>query len=268
VAAILFLLLEFDPWLAEWREAISHSRQKKLVMTVYDRDFAMSLPDIPRWVETRSLLLSGEGEIFGVDETAGKLNFIVCSATQKLICIVGYPSKKAVEQAVTAVGKKSTIVAAPESSNYIAQVLPNWRSQLAWLHTLPNTRKLPEVPPGKVRLLSVDEIGNLKHLPPELQTELAIASDSSPIAATMTDDIPVSFCYAAQTETLWDISIATLAEHRNRGYAALCVAYMVEYMHQKGKQPVWGAEEFNLPSMKLAAKLGFVPVDRLILFEQ
>ncbi|WP_317109616.1 GNAT family N-acetyltransferase [Chroococcidiopsis sp. SAG 2025] len=228
----------------------------------------MSLPDTPRWVETRSLLLSGEGEIFGVDETTGKLNFIVCSPTQKLICVVGYPNQKAVEKAVTTVGEESTIIAAPESSNYITQVLPNWRSQLAWLHTLPDSCKLPEVPPGKVRLLSADEIGNLKHLPPELQTELAIASDASPIAATIADGVPVSFCYAAQTETLWDISIGTLAEYRNRGYAALCVAYMVKYMHQKGKQPIWGAEESNLPSMKLAAKLGFIPVDRLILLHQ
>lgn len=236
--------------------------------TSYDHDFAMSLPDTPRWVETRSLLVSREGKIFGVDETAGKLSFIVCSSTKKLICIVGSPNQKAVEQAVTYVGEGSEIIAALESSNYITQILPNWRSQIAWLHTLTDPRKLPKVPPGKVRLLSTDEIGNLKHLPTDLQTELAIASDSCSIAATIADDVPVSFCYAVETETLWDISIATLAAHRNRGYAALCVAYMVEYMHQKGKQPVWGAEESNLPSMKLAAKLGFVPVDRLILLHQ
>lgn len=235
--------------------------------SIYNR-LAASISDIPRWVETRSLLLSGEGEIFGVDETAGKLSFIVCSSTKKLICLVGFPNQKAVEQAVAYIGEESEIIAAPESSNYITQVLPNWRSQLAWLHTLSHAQNLPKVPPGKVRLLSVDEIGNLKHLPTDLQTELAIASDSSPIATTIADGLPVSFCYTAQTETLWDISIETLAEHRNRGYAALCVAYMVEYMHQKGKQPVWGAEESNLPSMKLAAKLGFVPVDRLILLHQ
>lgn len=119
-----------------------------------------------------------------------------------------------------------------------------------------------------MRLLAADEIGNLKHLPTNLQTELAIASDSCPIAATIADGIPVSFCYAVQTETLWDISIETSAKHRNRGCAALCVAYMVECIRQKGKQPVWGAEESNLPSMRLAAKLGFVSVDRLILLHQ
>jgi RimJ/RimL family protein N-acetyltransferase len=229
---------------------------------------AVTLPDIPRWVETRSLLLSREGKIFGLDETVGKLSFIVCSARKKFISIVGYPSPTAVEQAVVHAGEGSEIIAAPESSNYITQILPNWRSQLAWLHTLTDPRKLPKVVSGKVRLLSADEIGSFKHLPPELQAELAIASDSCSIAATIADSVPVSFCYAVETETLWDISIDTLAEHRNRGYAALCVAYMVEYMHQKGKQPVWGAEEANLPSIKLAAKLGFIPVDRLILLYQ
>jgi RimJ/RimL family protein N-acetyltransferase len=33
------------------------------------------------------------------------------------------------------------------------------------------------------------------------------------------------------------------------------------------KEPVWGALESNVPSMRLAAKLGFVPVDRVFVFE-
>jgi hypothetical protein len=37
---------------------------------------ALSLPDIPRCVETRSMLLSGRCELFGVDET-GTLSFAV-----------------------------------------------------------------------------------------------------------------------------------------------------------------------------------------------
>jgi predicted GNAT family acetyltransferase len=81
-------------------------------------------------------------------------------------------------------------------------------------------------------------------------------------------DAPVSFCYvAAETESLWDVSIDTLAGHRRRGYAALCAAYLIEHMCEKGKRPVWGAVESNAPSLGLAAKLGFVPVDRVFVFE-
>jgi hypothetical protein len=37
--------------------------------------------------------------------------------------------------------------------------------------------------------------------------------------------------------------------------------------HTSGKEPVWGALESNAASMGLAAKLSFVPVDRVFVFE-
>jgi hypothetical protein len=39
---------------------------------------------------------------------------------------------------------------------------------------------------------------------------------------------------------------------------------MIEYL--RPLRPVWGAEETNLPSLRLAARLGFVPVDELLVF--
>jgi RimJ/RimL family protein N-acetyltransferase len=41
---------------------------------------------------------------------------------------------------------------------------------------------------------------------------------------------------------------------------------MIRRMWERGKRPVWGAEESNAASMALAAKLGFKPVERLIVF--
>jgi hypothetical protein len=41
---------------------------------------------------------------------------------------------------------------------------------------------------------------------------------------------------------------------------------MIRYMLLTGKQPVWQAEEGNLPSWRLAQTLGFVPTDELALF--
>ena len=84
------------------------------------------------------------------------------------------------------------------------------------------------------------------------------------VAAAFVNKTPISFCDAlSETETLWDIGIETLEAHRNRGYAELAIAYMIDQMGRRGKRPVWGAEESNVPSMRLANKLGFRPVDRL-----
>jgi RimJ/RimL family protein N-acetyltransferase len=41
---------------------------------------------------------------------------------------------------------------------------------------------------------------------------------------------------------------------------------MIAHMKTRGRSPVWGSAVSNIPSMRLAEKLGFVPVDRLIVF--
>lgn len=48
-----------------------------------------------------------------------------------------------------------------------------------------------------------------------------------------------------------------------RDHASRCVSFMVELMGKEGLRPVWGAEERNRASLRLAEKLGFAPVDEL-----
>ncbi len=55
----------------------------------------------------------------------------------------------------------------------------------------------------------------------------------------------------------------TLAGHRRRGYAEWCIACLIRHLRVRGKELVWGAVETNVASMRLAAKLGFAPVDRV-----
>ncbi len=82
------------------------------------------------------------------------------------------------------------------------------------------------------------------------------------------DGRAVSFCYAAlPTETLWDVSIDTLAAFRRRGLAAACFALAVETLSKTGRRPVWGAVDSNVASLQLAERLGFRPVDRLAVLE-
>ncbi len=50
--------------------------------------------------------------------------------------------------------------------------------------------------------------------------------------------------------------------HRGRGYALRCALYMIE--HLRPVRAVWGADETHLPSLRLAAKLGFVPADEVL----
>ncbi|HEX2204788.1 MAG TPA: GNAT family N-acetyltransferase [Longimicrobium sp.] len=230
------------------------------------RALALRLPDVPRWVEARDLLLHGDGEVTGLAETP-ELSFVVRDPETGFVAVVGTPDEGAVRAAARPDAPGAVVVAAPEEGARLARLLPGWRGTRARLHLLGDSPTLPDPAPGQAGFLDPAALDTLP-LPDELRWELRIAARHSPIAATLAGGRPVSFCYAgAITESLWDVSIDTLPGHRRHGYAALCVAHMIRHMRGQGKQPVWGAVEENPASWRLAAKLGFVPVDELALFE-
>jgi len=116
-------------------------------------------------------------------------------------------------------------------------------------------------------LLAESDIAFLEGVSPDLHKQLRNALEWSPLAATVVDGAPVSLCYTgALTETLWDISIHTLEAYRGRGFAVPCIAYMVGHMRERKKEPMWSAFASNRASLRLAAKLGFVEVDRMAVF--
>ncbi len=214
------------------------------------------------------MLLSGQCEIYGLED-AERLTFVARHAEMELVSVYGRPAPDVIWHVIARQPSPEVVLCLPEDRRYVAEALPGWRSELAIIYRLATNERLPEVPAGTVRLLSRSEIEAMGHAPAELKEELSAATKRSPVAATCVEQLPVSFCYGgSQTESLWDISIDTLAEYRNRGYAALCVAFLIEYFCRRSLAPVWGAMESNTPSVRLAAKLGFTPVDQLVVFEQ
>jgi predicted GNAT family acetyltransferase len=114
-----------------------------------------------------------------------------------------------------------------------------------------------------LRMVSGDELAGMDGISSGLRDELMRLALIGKLAATFVNGTAVSFCDAgSETETLWDIGIETLEPYRGRGYAALAASYMVDQMGRRRKRPVWAAEESNVASTRLAAKLGFRVVDR------
>jgi RimJ/RimL family protein N-acetyltransferase len=226
---------------------------------------ARRLPDIPRLVEARSLLLSEDCEIFGLEETP-ELSLAVRDPSTGSVVVIGRPSRTAVQHAVRGILHDGSLVATPELAPWLAEALPGWTGTRAILHLLREPARLPHVT-GNVAFLDPDTIDQLP-ISKQLRRELHIGAEDSPIAAAFVNGQPVSFCYAGSvTESLWDVSIDTLPEHRRRGHAALCAAHMIRHMEAQGKQPVWAAVEENPASWRLAQKIGFAPVDEIALFE-
>jgi GNAT superfamily N-acetyltransferase len=225
-------------------------------------DRARSLPDSPGWVETRGLLLSGRCVVFD-----GGAGYLVRGTEVPLVCVVGRPAPEAVRAAVDGGGPDLRVLARPEDTAALATALPGWTAGLAVIHRLPPGAELaaPRAAAVDIRRLGPGEKDLLAQLPEVLREEIAVALCYCPTAAAFVDGRLAAVCYASfETETLWDVSIDTLEPYRRRGLAAHAVACLDQVQRERGKEPVWGADDTNHASLRLAAKLGFVPVDRLM----
>lgn len=221
---------------------------------------AQIIPDQPRWVEARALLLHHQCKIFGF-QTEPRLSLIAREPDEETAFVIGVPSMAALQTAIHD-EPCSEIIAAPEMASVLLGMLPGWVHQRILVHHLVNPEHLPETN-HQVRFLDPSLLSHLA-MDDELREELEEGAEQSLIAATFVNDQPVSFCYAgAVTETWWDVAIDTLLDHRRKGYAALCAAFMIRHMQASHKHPVWQALEDNPASWLLAQKLGFAPIDEI-----
>ena len=229
------------------------------------RSLAARLPDIPRWVEARGLLLSSCCEVFGLEEQPA-LSFVLRDPDVESIFVIGAPDESVLRD-VAGQGAPGGVIATPEHGDRVAAALAGWTRSPIILHVLPSSERLPLPASGEVGFVGVDALDGVS-IPDDLRRELRAGAESSPIAAMFVEGAPVAFCYAgSETESLWDVAIDTLEPFRRRGCAGLCASYLIRHMQMRGKQPVWASYESYPPSWQLARKLGFVAVDGLVQFD-
>lgn len=212
----------------------------------------IEVPDEPRWVEARAMLQGG------APVTPAGRGWLVRDEDERLSAAVG--DVDAAE--VARLARPETLLCAIERDD-VARALAarGWQAERAILHTLPDPGALPD--DEGAALLPPDL--SLDHLPAELAAELALARrDGIPIHAVWVDGVPVSFAYAPwRTERWFDIGVDTAPGARQLGLATRAAAAMIRAERAAGREPVWGAAESNLASLRLAARLGFVAVDAL-----
>jgi hypothetical protein len=211
---------------------------------------AHKLPDLPRWIEVRDLLLAGAGEINGLRQ-APDLSFVLHEPETTSTFVVGSPEISAIQAAVQPIMPNANVITPQENAAWLAQALPAWNRTRIIVHQLSGSPILPMEAGDKVRFLDPHLLQQLS-IPTELLHELESGAQHSLIAATFVEGQPVSFCYSgSQTESLWDVSIDTLPAYQRKGYAARCAAYMIRHMQAQGKRPVWQAVEENPASWRL-----------------
>jgi len=209
------------------------------------------------------MLLSGRGAI--VEREDSDPPSVLSSPSVLLAVVVRWDRPDVLARAIRRVPREFSIVGPAEAEQTVAEIVPRRSRERAVLYQLPPARAewLPASPVA--RLLTEDEYRLLDNLPPILRGELRDACHYSPIAVAFAEERAVSFCYCGwETETHWDVSIDTLDGYRRRGLATAAATCLIHHFARNGKTAVWGAVESNEESDALARKLGFLPIDRLM----
>jgi GNAT superfamily N-acetyltransferase len=232
-----------------------------------------SLPDEPRWLETRAMLQHPAGRASGGPDAADGFAVRVVHGALSAVSVVGRPESVAIIKAIDQVTSMTPVIAQVDNADHVQRCLgEGWRGERALLHCPAGTLALPSStsrPAGQLQVRLLAEADSLDHVPPGLRHELTHARLIAPVAAVFVNGLPASFCYPCWvTESLWDVSIDTLEGFRGQSLARSAVAFMVEHMRRDRREPVWGALESNTASRRLAEKLGFVPVDTLVVFSR
>jgi len=210
------------------------------------------------------MLLTGMGRPVGAVATS-PVTFVALHAGDDQAAVVGRPPHELIQNAAASA---TELIAVPENADWVTAAIPSWQLESATIHTAPSLDLIRAVPPGVVRELTIPELTALPIQYASLRDDLLLeARSGTPVFAAFAGEQPAAFCYAGSvTERWWDISIDTLEPFRRQGYAAQCVAHVVQHMETKGRMPVWGAMQSNTASARLAAKLGFTPVDAVVVF--
>jgi hypothetical protein len=218
-----------------------------------------AVPDAPRLVEARGMILAGRGHVTG---EAGGL--VIHCDEERLAVSVGCPDDALVVSVASRAAPGWVWLAPPEDRERHERLLRGWRGEIAIVHT--PTRDFPPPGPG-VRPLAAED--PMHHVPLELRDELEAARRRSRVFAAFVGAIPVAFAYAPwATERWFDVAVDTLAPWRRRGHAAACALALFAAEGAAHRRPVWGAVESNAASLALARALGFVAVDRLVVYER
>jgi RimJ/RimL family protein N-acetyltransferase len=119
-----------------------------------------------------------------------------------------------------------------------------------------------------VRRLTLEDLTLLETLPREAQPvgfwgDLRTSLIKGLAAGAIVEGKVVATCFvAARAQRYVDIGVYVLEDHRQRGLATAAASCVKRSVQSDGLIPVWSCGSHNLPSLKLARKLGFVEVSR------
>lgn len=215
----------------------------------------LEIPDEPRYVEAHGI--AADPASWRRELGAG---FALGHDRARLIVVCGDADAAAAHALACAHPQHVVLAMTLEIADALASA--GRAVERAILHALSEAAPdLAHVPDGAV-LLEPDT--SLAHLPSDLRDEIEAARVSGPVWTAWLDSAPMSFAYAPWRSARWfDVSVDTLPGARQLGLGTIVAAAMIRDGIASGRAPVWGANESNAASQRLAHRLGFTAVDEL-----
>ncbi len=218
-----------------------------------------ALPDVPRWVKVRALLVSPGAEIHVSPE-----GFVVTLARAKRAAAVGKPDLELVQRALARVDPGWFVLVSPEDVEHVEPALTGFRRERALLHVLSGpTPRLEAQDPD------VFEFGpeDLRRVPESTAADLErLDLASACVLALAAGNVIASIAYVAwQTERLYDVAVTTFGPHKRRGYGERVVRALFDRRDER-QRPIWWCKDDNAASLALGKKLGFREFDETCVF--
>ncbi len=227
----------------------------------FGNDVLASLPDLPRWVEARGMLMSRRGFVVDTDDGCR----LICSRKDRLVVPTTIELSALLETTVAREVPGASILLQDVMLPAGRFHLPNWKAEAATVYTLPPDRargwRVPHWPTAPVTL---EQIEAVEGMPPALRERLCDAVVHAPVWAASMEGKPAAFAHTTHTTESWfDIFVETLEGARNQGLGRAAAMGMIVDRMLHGLRPVWSVVKSNEAGHGLARRLGFEPVDLL-----
>ncbi|MAB79463.1 MAG: hypothetical protein CMJ89_08930 [Planctomycetes bacterium] len=227
---------------------------------------ADELPDLPRWVPARGLLLSARCEILIPPESRRGGGHFLLDEGRPLACAIGRPVASVVRSFLDRVEGPYHVLAPQETAEHLRTLLPGWSESPLTVYVHPNPATMA-LGPHPIRIVTRGDIDLLVNVEPAVRAQVERTLDFAQVCVAFDGERAVAFCSSLyETEAWWDVELHTIESYRRRGYATSAAAGLVRHMVTLGKKPAWGALESSRVASRMAVRHGFRAVDRMVLF--
>jgi RimJ/RimL family protein N-acetyltransferase len=155
-----------------------------------------------------------------------------------------------------------------EIAPQLSQLMPENRPYQDIFYQLDSPVKPHPFPNTEIRFLNEDDALLMQSSSPHCQTHhFGSIEDSLKygiVAGAIEHGRIVSLAHCCMADKFADIGVFTESDWRRRGYSAACTALVAEALQKRGLIPVWSTGEDNIASQRVALKLGFHEVTRMI----